>query len=363
MALGIIAVMVGVAAGVLLFVPFVAVSYRRRGRITLGRSLLWFAALVYFWAIWTYTLLPLPDPDTIRCVGVITDPLSVAHELRTAFAAPGDPLLHPALLQLAFNVLLFVPLGGFLRVLADRGVLTAAAVGLGVSLLVETTQLTGVWGVYPCAYRFFDVGDLMTNTAGAVLGSLFALIVPRAKRGMAVSPDAGAPRPVTRGRRALGMLCDGLTTVFVGAGASVVVQLWLAYVVGDRAAVLDGTPAGWIGTAAASALQLVAILLTGRSVGDLAVQLRYAGGRMPEPIARVLRWAGGIGGIGALSLLGGWLASASSLLAVVAVVLLFTTRAGRGLPGILTGRQLADARSGATGPLDANTQAVPITDA
>lgn len=51
MLLGFIAIAVGVAFGILLFVPFVAVSYRRRGRLGFGRTLLWLAALIYFWAI------------------------------------------------------------------------------------------------------------------------------------------------------------------------------------------------------------------------------------------------------------------------------------------------------------------------
>ncbi len=84
------------------------------------------------------------------------------------------------MLQVLLNVLLFMPLGFFLRVLGGRGIVTAVVAGLGISLFVETTQLTGVWGVYPCAYRLFDVDDLVTNTLGAVLGSaIAAVIVPR----------------------------------------------------------------------------------------------------------------------------------------------------------------------------------------
>ncbi|WP_336627067.1 MULTISPECIES: VanZ family protein [unclassified Microbacterium] len=154
-----VAIGLGVLVGTALFVPFVALSYRRRGRLTLGRSLLWAAALVYF---------------------------------------------------LALNVLLFLPLGFFLRVLGGRGILVALLVGFGVSLVVETTQLTGVWGLYPCAYRVFDVDDLLTNTVGAVLGSLLALVVPRRMRGPAVVDGAARARPVTRRRRLLGMVCDVL---------------------------------------------------------------------------------------------------------------------------------------------------------
>jgi glycopeptide antibiotics resistance protein len=345
--LAFIAIAIGVGAGFLLFVPFVAVSYRRRGRLSLGRALLWFAALVYFWAIWTYTLLPLPDPDSIRCVGMITDPTEIVRDLQKAFAEPGNPLRHPALLQIVFNVLLFVPLGVFLRVLGARGAVTALAVGLGLSLLIETTQLTGVWGLYPCAYRFFDVGDLMTNTTGAVLGSIFGLVVPRAKRGMAARPDADEPRPVTRGRRAVAMVCDALAYGFVMYGAGIDTQLWFEYVVRDREVVLDGRLAEVVGITAASGLWLVVVLLTGRSVGDLAVQLRYAGARMPVPVARLLRWAAGIGGIGALPLLGDAFDGISSLLILVSVVMLFTTRLGRGLPGLASGQELVDARADA----------------
>lgn len=341
--LGVLAIVIGLAVGVVLFVPFVAVSYRRRGRLTLGRTLLWLAALIYFWAIWTYTLLPLPDPDAIRCVGMITDPVSVVRDVQKAFAA-GNPLRQPALLQLVFNVLLFVPFGAFLRVLGGRGVPTALVAGLALSLLVETTQLTGVWGIYPCAYRFFDVGDLMTNTTGAVLGSVLALVVPRSLRGAQARPDADEPRPVTRGRRAVAMVCDGLANVFLVATVGVVVQLWLQYVVQDAAAVREGTVAGVLGSVIASGLWLVLILATGRSVGDLAVQLRYAGSPLPTVLARLLRWAGGIGGIGALALLGFPFDLISSLLYPVAVVLLFTTKRGRGLPGVLSGQRLTDAR-------------------
>lgn len=41
--------------------------------------------------------------------------------------------------------------------------------GFAVSLFIESSQLSGFWGLYPCAYRQFDVNDLMTNTLGAMV--------------------------------------------------------------------------------------------------------------------------------------------------------------------------------------------------
>ena len=343
-----VAIGLGVLVGTALFVPFVAISYRRRGRLTLGRSVLWAAALVYFLAIWTYTLLPLPDGADYRCAGVNLDVFAFIDDLRSAHS-----LTDFAVLQLALNVLLFLPLGFFLRVLGGRGILVAFVTGLGVSLVIETTQLTGVWGLYPCAYRVFDVDDLLTNTTGAVLGSLLALVVPRRLRGSETVDAAALPHPVTRGRRLLAMVCDGLGSLLVGGAVAIGVQVVLEYVVRDRAAVLDGT----LAQAAANLVPIVIwgamVLATGRTVGDAAVELRYRGGPVPEPLARPLRFLGGIGGYLLLSLLpGGW-AALSGFFAVASLIATFATRRGRGLPGLLSGQDVVDARDRAA------TAAVP----
>ena len=88
-----------------------------------------------------------------------------------------------AFLQVVLNVVLFLPFGVFVRLITHRGVVVATVLGFAVSLLIEVTQLTGVWGVYPCAYRLFDVDDLLTNTLGAFLGAV--LSAPYAAAGAA----------------------------------------------------------------------------------------------------------------------------------------------------------------------------------
>lgn len=339
---GIVAVVVGMVAAVALFVPFVAISYRRRGGLSAGRVLLWLAALVYFWAIWTYTLLPLPSSASYRCMGVSLDPLGFIPEVRDALAAGGNPLRNRAVQQLVLNVALFTPLGFFVRVLGGRGLPTALAAGLGVSALVEFTQLTGVWGLYPCPYRVFDVVDLETNTLGAALGSLAAFALPGAWRRGGVRPDADLPRPVTRGRRWLAMLCDVLASSLVGWTAAVAVNLVLFYVVGDPAAVDAGAWSLAVGTAVPVAIWLAVTWATGRSVGDLAVQLRYRGGAQPEALARTMRALGGVVGFVLLGLLPG--GTAQLLFGALAVLTVPLTAAGRGLPGLLSGRRLTDAR-------------------
>lgn len=342
-----LAIGLGVVAGVILMVPFVAISYRRRGALTLGRSLVWASVLVYFWAIWTYTLLPLPAPDALVCVGTNTQPGAFLHDLADAYRDAGGSaralLTSPVVLQLVLNVALFVPLGFFVRWLGGRGILTAALAGLGLSCVIELTQLTGVWGIYDCAYRVFDVDDLLMNTAGAVLGSLLAMVVPRRHLGMDRSPDADLPRPVTKPRRLLAMLLDVVGSTILAFAVAVPVQAWLLYVVDDRDTALETTLSSDVGAWVALATWLAVVLATGRTVGDLAVRLRYRT-QQPTALARALRFVTGIGGYLLLGLLpDAWLWT-TWLYALAALVAVLATRHGRGLPGLALRADLIDDR-------------------
>ena len=335
----------------LAFVPFVALSYRRRGGLTWGRTAMWVGAAVSFWALWTYTLVPMPDGDIYRCAGVNLHPFAFVGEIRAAVAVSGRYLTDPVVLQVLLNVLLFVPLGFFLRVLGGRGVLTAGLCGLVVSGVIETTQLTGVWGIFPCAYRVFDVDDLITNTSGALLGSVAAFVVPRAFRGLEKAPDADRPRPVTRRRRVLGMVCDLLGLSLATWAVAVVVQALLVLLVAGSAAARSGDVAGTAGTAAGVGLWLGVILTTGRSVGDLATRVRFTDGVLPTWLARPLRFGTGAGAYAVLSELPFPFPLCAVLVAAVAVVLLFVWPDGRGLTGWIGRRQLVDDRAGVVSPV------------
>src|SRR5690625_7064385 len=47
-------------------------------------------------------------------------------------------------------------------------------VGFPVSLFFEITQISGLYGIYTCPYRLFNVDDLILNTLGSVIGFLVA---------------------------------------------------------------------------------------------------------------------------------------------------------------------------------------------
>lgn len=347
---GLLAVVAGALVAVLAFVPFVAVSYRRRGRLTLGRALLWAAAAVYFWAIWTYTLIPLPDSEVYRCAGVNLHPFAFVDEVRAAVAVSGRYLTDPVVLQVALNVLLFAPLGFFLRVLGGRGILIAGLVGFATSGIIETTQLTGVWGIFPCAYRVFDVDDLLANTSGALLGSILAFVVPAQHRGVERAPDAETPRPVTRRRRLLGLVCDVVGVWLVGVAVAVVVQAVLVLLVRETSSFSTDRVASLAGVVAAAGLWLAVILTTGRSIGDLATRVRFTNGALPAWVARPLRFATGAGMYTVLAELPTPWSLTAFLLALATAALLLVWPDGRGLTGWIGRRRLVDDRAGVVSP-------------
>lgn len=336
----VMAILLGLVVGVVLFVPFVAVQYRRQGRLTLGQVALWASFLVYGLALWTYTLLPLPEPGEVACVGAQLHPLQFLADIRSfPHGSLGELRHNPAFMQVALNVVLFVPLGFFLRLGWRRGIVVSTFAGLAVSLLIETTQLTGVWGIYPCAFRLFDVDDLLANTAGAVLGSLLSLALKPWAARRAVTRTA-QPRPVTIARRLVAMVCDVLAMMMVGFVVGVAINGWQLYVLDIAPADLPHGVAGVWGTVVPLVLFGVVTLIAGRTVGDFAVMVRWAGGA-PAPLRGLLRYAGGIGGWQALGLIApGW----DALFALASIVVLLVARRRGGLPGLVSGATPVDER-------------------
>jgi glycopeptide antibiotics resistance protein len=348
----VIAVVGGIVLAVGALVPWTAWEYRRHGQLGVRRSVVAFGTLVYALALVTYTLLPLPDDVATMCRTPASPQLvpfaflgDVAKE--GGISGPRSLLSNPASAQVLFNVLLFVPLGALARhAVARTRPFAGLAVGLGAgfvaSLLIETTQLTGDWFLYPCAYRLFDVDDLLANTTGAVLGTLLAPLVGLVA-GSGRATDAEVPRPVTAARRFSGMLADVLAIWLLSGTLSVGTALvWALTGQDDQAPALGVLLT--VGGLVAPAAQLVIVLATGRTLGEHVVRLRPS----PPPAAgrRVVRWALGSGGWATLLAadvpFGGTVAF---LLAVSSVVAVWTTRGRRGFALAVTGADVEDDRT------------------
>ncbi|PKU99894.1 VanZ family protein [Bifidobacterium pseudolongum] len=85
-----------------------------------------------------------------------------------------------AILQLGMNIVLFVPMGFFLARFFRLPSWVAVAVCCATSVCIEVAQLTGIFHLYPCAYRICDVDDVITNTLGGAVGVALGLWCNRA---------------------------------------------------------------------------------------------------------------------------------------------------------------------------------------
>jgi hypothetical protein len=209
-------------------------------------------------------------------------------------------------------------------------------VGFVVSLLIETTQLTGVWTLYACPYRLFDVDDLVVNTAGAVAGSLLSAIFVRRR-----SHATPLPTSITLGRRLVGMVSDLLFLVLFGGFVALAYRAAAVY----GPLTLDVDVQTTLQIAVPYAVQVVAVLGAGRTVGEWTISVRAVPRRSAlnrwEPLARVVKLLTGITPPVVLLLLGGWWALVGVPVFVTVTVLAAAfTRQRRGLSHTLAGLDL-----------------------
>ncbi|MFC6384560.1 VanZ family protein [Nesterenkonia lacusekhoensis] len=239
---------------------------------------------------------------------------------------------------------MFMPLGCFLRMLWGRGVVVSTATGLAVSAMIETTQITGVWGIYPCPYRVFDVDDLLANTSGALLGAVLVSLLLQLRSRLLPAPIAapsdisGVSERISLGRRVTGMVCDVLAVLLLAVAVAVLSNAWQMHLgrTGEQIdAELTQRIAVWVPLLALGLLTLV----SGRTVGDFAVRIRFTSATTPGPAAlphRLLRYAGGIGAYQLVDLLPGVLnmfAAAVLVLGRLIAVAAMGSRAG--LPSLV----------------------------
>ncbi|WP_162602538.1 VanZ family protein [Nocardioides daejeonensis] len=328
-----LAIVGGCGLAVLLLIPVAAYQYRRDGRLGLGDLTVMLGAAIYGLALWCYTMLPLPD-EGYACVGRQLTPGATIHEIDPVRGQGWATLFRdPAFLQVALNLVLFLPLGYYVRRVLGRGVVVATLVGLGVSLTIEVTQASGLWFLYPCAYRLFDVDDLIVNTAGAAIGSVLAVLLVRRH------PDSRPlPTRITLGRRWMGMACDALFVLLLGSTCAVLYRAWILYGVDGEIDMRLQTALQW---GVPGLVEAVLVLAAGRTVGEWVVSMRAVRGRLPAWFGRPAKL---LLGVGPLLLLGAshapWTGPALAAFLLVTLLAPLATPDRRGLSHLASGLDL-----------------------
>lgn len=182
--------LVGVAGGLGVFAVLLPASLwlqrRRFGRVRPARLAAVAGICVYTMSLAGLTIAPAYDVAVTcrsRAGGVARlDPFHTLAEV-LAMRRGGAGLLELAssftVLQLLLNIALFVPLGLILRGVLRQDATTSLAMSVLLAALIETTQFSGAFGLYPCGVRIADIEDLLANAAGAWIGALLAPLLAR----------------------------------------------------------------------------------------------------------------------------------------------------------------------------------------
>ncbi|AIE78184.1 permease [Bacillus tropicus] len=172
-----------------LSIPFLIFNYRKYGYLNKWRSFILYSLLLYLLNAYFLVILPLPQTyDTCSLQPANTQHMQlspfyfiqeISNHTSAILTKPATYfylLKESAFLQVAFNVLLTVPFGIYLRYYFRRSFLQTICISFCLSLFFELTQVTGLYGIYNCAYRLFDIDDLFLNTLGGVIGFIIAPI-------------------------------------------------------------------------------------------------------------------------------------------------------------------------------------------
>ncbi|EOS60273.1 hypothetical protein C815_01561 [Firmicutes bacterium M10-2] len=154
--------------------PYMIYNYHKYGSVFSLKVLIVYSFILYMMTVYFLVILPLPSRDAVAASAGIKPqfiPFHFIHDIIEYAKKYHVPLWkNQALFQVLFNILMFVPFGMYLRYYFRCTWKKALLVSFFFTLFLETTQLTGIYGIYPKPFRMFDVDDLMANTSGGMIG-------------------------------------------------------------------------------------------------------------------------------------------------------------------------------------------------
>ena len=209
-----------------LTLPYLIYQYRKYGSIPFLRSIIFYSFILYLICTYFLVILPLPSREEVSILTTPTMqliPFDFIKDLSnvsfnwTSFSSYINLIQNPAFYIVAFNILLTVPFGIYLRYYFECKWYQVLLFSFLLSLFFEITQLTGLYGIYPRPYRLFDVDDLILNALGGIVGfiitPIFSLILPTRKELDEKSLKRG--KRVTIFRRALAYCIDSFFLVIM----------------------------------------------------------------------------------------------------------------------------------------------------
>ncbi len=167
----------------LITLPYLLVQYHKYGSVPLIRSSIVYTFILYLLTAYFLVILPLPSKEEVLTMPTKVPqliPFSFIGDFVDAFKEASSVvtfLKSPIVYTTLFNIAITIPFGIYLRYYFKKKLSTTIIYTFLLSLYFEVTQLTGLYGIYPKAYRLFDVDDLIINTLGGALGYLITPLV------------------------------------------------------------------------------------------------------------------------------------------------------------------------------------------
>ncbi len=170
-----IALQIGPFIALAFSLPYVIYGYVRTKSVDVWKCTYLYTFCLYFLCAYFVTWLPLPTAETLAKLKPMSEFIQLV-PFQSFMDIERETLLRDLAIIL-FNVAMTMPLGYFLREFFHVSLQKAVLAGFLTSLLYEITQLTGLFFIYPRAYRIFDIDDLIINTLGAYLGYVIAPLI------------------------------------------------------------------------------------------------------------------------------------------------------------------------------------------
>ena len=167
----------------LITLPYLLLQYHKYGSVPLIRSSIVYTFILYLLTAYFLVILPLPSKEEVLAMPTklpqlipftfIGDFIDAFKEASGVLSFLKSPIVYTTL----FNIAITIPFGIYLRYYFKKKWYTTIIYTFLLSLYFEITQLTGLYGLYPKAYRLFDVDDLIVNTLGGLIGYIITPIV------------------------------------------------------------------------------------------------------------------------------------------------------------------------------------------
>lgn len=211
--------------------PYMVYQYAKHGSVIFWRTLVIYSFCYYLLLVYFLVILPLPSRTAVAQMSGPTMQLELFRFLSDFFNNTGFQLLtistwKEALLsttgqQIILNIIMLVPFGVYMHYYFEESLWTTLFLTFLISLFLECTQLSGLYGIYTRPYRLFDVDDLLLNTIGGLFGYLLAPLIKRLLPSRAMMDEQASQQKeaVSLMRRGAAMLVDGGCIILLSAVA------------------------------------------------------------------------------------------------------------------------------------------------